>query len=674
MRYCSETGRADYYPPVLGNGDISFSVDAEGAVCLPEEAFPGIEGYAQVIYRAGRRLGVTHKSRGGILSFGTLHFEMQSTLVSFTQELAEQEGLMRSECVYEDGTRLRTEAFIHPEHPLYCVRKTVLSAPGTVKGAWHYRLCGYDELTEEAILRRESRPAGTGGRVAFVMSGMDRYRGEARLLTQGAFRAAEAEAEGLCLPFAAAAGESVSLFFCLADDRDGEDPAGENETVGNIAERLGFAGLLEENRASWRDYYARGYVRTADEMLDRIYSVALYHLRCLTTKWSIPVGLNQRLWHGKFFAFDEYYNFLGLLTANRKEQAKRVPVFRLEVCLEKAVERQTRFSEEQARFCWETDEYGQELAPPGHWMDHVFHMAVIALGAFEYYEYTRDLPFLKRCYRMIRACAKFFTLHMIYRDGDSAFVGRCTDLERLGSSVENPFMTGCGVIRTLEVTAEAAKILGTDEGFRAECLELAEKLRGSLPAEEGRYVPYLGCPEKSIGVFSGMFPFRVLEKDDGKLLAAWQDYTENGGAFGNMYPVGVRLSPWYAAWQAEGFARAGMGKEAYACLKLAYDSVGVFGEMFEINEPAVRMKPWFTTAAGVFLSAVSDMLVESDGETVRLLPACPLEDVSFRLAVKGGAVLEAEIRGGVLLRAELESDTPKTMQLIFRDTVREIRS
>lgn len=88
-----------------------------------------------------------------------------------------------------------------------------------------------------------------------------------------------------------------------------------------------------------------------------------------------------------------------------------------------------------AKFLWETGEKADiELSLIGTWLDHVFHMPVIGLGAFEFYEYTKDKDFLKKCYRMIRACAKYFTNYMVYRDGERFYIGKCTDLERLGCS------------------------------------------------------------------------------------------------------------------------------------------------------------------------------------------------------------------------------------------------
>ena len=122
-----------------------------------------------------------------------------------------------------------------------------------------------------------------------------------------------------------------------------------------------------------------------------------------------------------------------------------------------------------------------------------------------------------------------------------------------------------------------------------------------------------------------------------------------------MYKVGRQVSPWYACWKDEGFARAGKGERAYAALRQAYASAGVFHEMFEINEPGKIYRPWFTTAAGIFLSAVNEMLLQSDGSTLNLLPAwpCPSKRLAFRLSAKGGAIVELEMEAGEIKRLDV---------------------
>jgi hypothetical protein len=661
MRYSSIQNAPDYFPPILSNGDLSFPVDCEGAVFHTGKDFPPVEGFESVIYRAGHRLDFGHDRVPGILvSFGKLQFCSTGKISAFTQELREEEGLVCSRCTYDNGAEVETVSFIHPDAPLYCVRKTVLS--GELEAAWQYQLCGYSEDTQKAILSTSQTLTAQGGRLEFTILGQDIYCGNATVELDKTTSAVW-DSDILRLPISLREGESVTLYFSLTDNLDSPRQLSRD-----------YETLLAQTKTSWQDYFSRSYVKTSDETLNQIYRTALYHLRCYTTQWSIAVGISNLHWHGRYFAFDEYYGLLGLLGAGQWELARRVPDYRLKVCLPKAIRRQTSLTQEQARFPWITNEYGEETAIPGFWIDHVFHMSLIALGAFEYYEYTQDKAFLEQCYPMIRACAQFFSQHMIYRTEDGAFLGKCSDLERLGSSVENPFMSSCGAIRTLEVAAQAAKLLGIDQVYQAECLELSDLLRKSLPVEEDRYVPYRGCDQRSVGVFAGKFPFNVLKNDDSRMLHAWKDFIENGAAYGNMYKIGTQLSPWYACWQAEGFARIANGDLAYDFLQKAYPSTGVFGEMFEINEPDRRLRPWFMTAAGIYLSTVQDMLVQSDGKTIHLLPACPLADVSFKLPVKGGAMLEVEVKAGKLCAAVLTSSTPKAMTLVYKDTTQILRT
>ena len=162
-----------------------------------------------------------------------------------------------------------------------------------------------------------------------------------------------------------------------------------------------------------------------------------------------------------------------------------------------------------------------------------------------------------------------------------------------------------------------------------------------------------------MAVFTGQFPFQVLDPEDEKQRLAWADFIANEEKYGNMYATGKRVSPWYACWKAEAFARVGKAKEAWECLCQAFESTGVFSEMFEINEPGNRYRPWFTTASGILLSTVQDMLVQSDGKNIWILPAfpCENEDLSFKLSVKGGVILEVQIKCGNLTQLKLTGNT-----------------
>ena len=673
MIYSSTENREDYIPPILGNGEITFGASCEGTFSHTQSDFNGILTFEGCLFRAGRRLCVTHdRGKGDILSFGRLSFDTGSKLSDWTQELIPEYGLQKSVCRYDSGVEISSEYFIHPSENIYALRKR--TAKGKTKFSYTYSFVGHSHTVDEAIIEFGAKKSGNGAEITFTMLGQDKYTGIIRIFLDSECDI-EIKGRSVTLSRSVKENESVSVFLCIEDDLYGKKTFDEIERMNIKALNDGFDGLLSECLASWGEYYENGYAITGDSVLDHSYKTALYNLRCYATRWSIPVGINNASWDGKFFAFDEYYGFLGLLGANRLCLAKRVPEFRLRACLDKAIKRINQFGAPMARFAWETGEYGEELSPPGFWYEHVFHMALTALGAFEFYEHSNDKDFLSECYRMIRACAKFYTRFMIYSDlNGRLYVGKCTDLERLGEAVENPFMTSCGVIRTLETLVKAADILDIDKEYRDECEKTALKLRESLPENDGRFVPYAGCPQKSIAVFAGKFPFDVIKNDDERLLSAWDDFIVSENKYGNMYIGGSHVSSWYACWKAEGYARVGKGQEAYSCAKQALESAGVFGEMFEINEPGKRLRPWFTTASGIFLSTINEMLLQSDGKNVYILPAFPDlgKDISFKLSVKGGAVAEVYISGGKIKKLALtmkKGIRPKAFKVYFKKDI-----
>lgn len=647
MKYSSNMGGV-YNPPILGNGDIVLGIDKEGTLNYERQNFEHPSG---CVFRAGRRLMWKHDVRppAKLLSFGDFAFDRGSEVTAWSQELKETDGIIESVCRYADGATVVSTALLHPERNIYALKKQFDMAGEVV---FTYVLSGYDAHTSAAIEKLEILPLSNGAKIRFTMHGQDMYTGEVVVWLDRDCNVEVCE-NTVTLRTTVAAADTLCFYYTVEDDLFEEDPYAANDARLSNVKEVGFTGLLEQTQAHWNAYFEEGYVKTGDAVADSTYRVALYHLKCFATRWSIPVGINNCSWDGKFFAFDEYYCFLGLLGANRVQLAKRVPSFRLNVCLNKAIERASKYTDniEQARFFWETSEYGEELSIPGFWYDHVFHMAVVAVGAFEYYEHSQDKEFLRECYRLIRACAQFYTQKMLYTDKDGGvFVGKCTDLERLGAAVQNAFMTSCGIINTLECLVKAADILDTDKEYRDTCAVYARKLRESLPHDDEKYLPYPDCPQRSIGVFAGKFPFDVLDADDPYLQPAWEDFLCNESAFGNMYKVGKRVSSWYACWKAEAYARIGNEKEAYSALQQSLLSVGAFHEMYEINEPGSIFRPWFATAAGIYLSAMNEMLLQGDGENIYICPAYPVTEgeINFRLSAKGGAVVEATVLGGKL--------------------------
>lgn len=667
MIYESWQNRADYSPTLLANGDISLATGAQGTpLTVPKEIID--KSFGAYIFRAGRRHAQnTHKQINyNLFTFGTFDFSCQSELLHFTHELCLPHGYQKSVCNYLDGSKIESRFFVHQSFNLFALEKVFYGTPRIVSYVFTYNNGKNDRFS--ALKDSKINIKDNGVSIKFYADGQDTYTGEVRVFVDRPCKIRD-NGSSVTLSLDIGDGERFCFYICIEDDLFISDPINHNNQIENFVTQKGFDSLLSENTKLWTDYFDLGFVKTNDQKLNETYQSALYLLKCQSTRWSIPVGIYDNCWEGRYFAFDEYYGANALLRSNRLELAKRVPTFRIENCLNKAVSRAYASSDSkddiQARFFWETTEYGENATPNGYWIDHVFQMPIIALGAYEYYEYSLDKEFLARCYPMIRACAKFYTQNMIYYDAGEPYIGKCTDLERLGASKESAFMTTCSAISLLNICASAAKILETDEKYAGECEELSNALYDSLPHNGERYVPYPDCPHRSIGVFSGKFPFDVLDNSDQKMHSAFKDFIEHENTYGNMYKTGKKVSPWYALWKAQAYARCGNAKEAYKHLSQSFESVGVFGEMFEINEDSRRMRPWFMTAAGVYVSTLSDMMLSYKDDTIELLPAFE-GDVEFRLSAKGGYVIQAKVENGKLVMLKVNSVNLIRPKIYFR--------
>ena len=96
-----------YTPAAIGNGDLSLLIDYEGMQRQTEDGWgklvPGI-------WRAGHRYNTM---RGELIPFGYFLTEVQTEgePVDFRQSLDPRCGLVKSECVYQDGSRVSAETF-----------------------------------------------------------------------------------------------------------------------------------------------------------------------------------------------------------------------------------------------------------------------------------------------------------------------------------------------------------------------------------------------------------------------------------------------------------------------------------------------------------------------------------------------------------------------------------
>lgn len=670
-----------YVPPLLANGDVSLTLDCSCG--MQDRRYCGI---SPEIYRAGRRLALPSAGLVGMGRLKPIVVVDGKVCVwpeKWNQTLDVENARVLIDGVYGGGVRIQSEAFVCEAMPVVCVRRVLSNeCAKTVRVTSGMGLAAPD--IQQVV--GKWNPAGDGAwDFDYRLFGHRLVNGSTRIAlnpgSQNVDRGEDGLSRSLVETFDLKPSErrEQTSFVVFADDFE----AGGAQVADKIALRtkticeLGFDGLFEIHRKAWGRYYAESSVRIPDARMQRMYDVAQYHLKCNATRWSFPVGLFPHHWQGRYFGFDEMYAHQGLASSGHFDLARRCPEFRFST-LKTAKMRCGHYTpdggEYGARWCWESIEDGlNECAPQGFWYDHVFHQGTIARTAWTQYLFTGDVGYLRDVgYPVIRECARFFLANWVYEDSDgSAYIGKCTDLERLGPSRDRPFMTTCGAVYAMRAAAEAADALGVDSAEAARFREVADRLVAGLPVSEGRYLPYRGCTEESVAVLAGLYPFPVFDATNELQSAAAWHFARNGRTGGNMYPLGKGTCPWYAAKMAIAMTLLGERVEPVRWLSEASQDQGLFGETYEIGEPGHRRTPWFATASGCVVEAVNTMLLATHGGELHVCAATPSEwkDCSFVLPAYGGLVVDCEIAGGEVCRLSVaaRNGSQKPVRLVLPD-------
>ena len=668
----------DYVPAMLSNGrlcvfcDYTLSVPREEPRYEKKKLRPGI-------WWEGRRYG---DNSGKVSRFGYQFFPqgrlatrlvvdgaVQKAPASWRQRLDVRTATTTVSATYGGGVRLDGEMFVPRARNLIAVRQTVTAA---------------DALREVEIGVSYMSPRAerlVGAWTTDAASATWKMTAYARFVTHETIAVRTADGSPcdvklvdgnaeLTRKVRLAPGESKTFawYVTYADDLSASLPS-----VTPVPEEKGpvpdYAALRAAHVADWAAYFAESEIDVPDARIKAMSDMARYHLRCNATEWSIPVGVIQSHWQGRIFAFDEMYGVQGLLSAGHFSAAKIAADFRSatlrDACIRNNKNAKNPFYSHGARWVWEAAEGNEvESCPIGYWQDHVFHSAAVAQTVWTYYRYTGDLGYLKeKGYDVLRECALFFRRLCVQDMPDgTSFVTKCTDLERMGPGRDHAFMTTCGVIATLRAAAQAADLVGKDADLAADFRACAGRLVASLPVKDGRYVPYPGCAEESMGALSGLYPFQVFGRDSAEQVAAARHFLANGEAFGNMYATGKRICPWYAATMSIASLRAGDAEHPpVRWLQEAFRSAGCWGEYWEINEPKVsEFRPWFMTAAGNCLYAINQLFVTERDGALHLASGVPSDwkDYAFRLPAPGGFTIEIKVADGKLAHLRVTPRDP----------------
>ncbi len=588
-----------YSPIPVGNGDLSLMIDYTGS----NDATPPVYS----LHRAGVR---QQKTNTLLFPFGRITQKFcgnDSEITAWQQSINTANGLIQCRAEYKNGIAVESEVFCHLKRNIIAFRKNIRNSTGSCSFRFE---CGNAP-------RMNFAPVENG--LDYFFDGIAEYRGAIRFYSDAPFRTAY----GNGIFSLITERHDFTLFLCIDDDPGS----------------LSFDELLADSAKLWEEYHAESFIDVPDPEIMKTYEISKYHLRINQTRWSMPVGLFNTHFGGRYFAFDEFFCAHALASCGHFGMLKKIVEFRFS-CLPWARYRANGYYHDArpgARWEWETLENFEEGSLCGHWQDHIFHMAHIALETWYYCRYSGDSAWLReKGVKIIEACAEFYMDQAIINLPDRRkIITKCTDLERFGAGRENAYLTTCSVMATLKIAAECFAELSLRPERAQKYLETAEALRESLPGNEQLYFAIPANDQKSVAVLGGIYPYdNVMGLEDEKQLRSIFDFMENDAVFGSMYPgVEAKLCRWYAGWESIVLSRLGKTQMALECLTSRAEKTGVFGQIYEL---IAGDRPWFATGEGIFIQAVNELLMpNSDAANAGAADAL-WKRYSFKLRSRSG--------------------------------------
>jgi len=692
--------------PLIGNDEIKLCLDARGAM----HDFQARPSYPPPrIVWAGRR----HDHRNDRYSsnlfewgFLDLHLAGEARLPAVTrwsQRLHPRQGYVETVTAW-GAVEERTLTFVHLERNILVIhrqyRNLPLKHPRTVEAV--YTFCDA-EATDKPPFRTtwQTGAAWRGGIVAQTTAdGLTLYKGMVALRASTAGRSS-ARGNTLRLRVPLDAHDAVTIYLFLSDDL-GNDPQVVRSSIGTwmppgLAEverenqrrkivkpdpaatirdwrawvtKAGFKGVFASQQQAWRRYWAGVLIElpAGEAGLRAALDTQLYTLRCSRTAYSLPPNPFNSSWGAGYF-LDEAYGFEGLLALGADAiprgilewRRRTLPMASLMTC------------GRGAKYPPSANEAGRHLSDRnGTNFYHHGHIAMLVNYVRQFCAYHDDLPTLRRYYPIARECAEYFRNFILLElPGNNVMVAPGFDWDENDFPVQDGPCRSSGAAMMLAFAAVAAERLGLDRALVPEWRRLSD-----LALCLSRETSAVTVGDTGELATKGLAPYdyEIYDRPDPGIardpkVRAWRaQYRRTHGpaargehtsASASGAPEMLPLWSWGRLCNAHFYATQGLADRALEQLRHSLDTVMAFAALNESADPGLGRvhHPWFMTAAGAFVRAVTRMLLYPRDEAVFVLPGVPAawRDLEVELPAHGRVSVKVRVVDGHLAELTLSA-------------------
>lgn len=310
---------------------------------------------------------------------------------------------------------------------------------------------------------------------------------------------------------------------------------------------------------------------------------------------------------------------------------------------------------------------------------------------WQHYDFTNDLTYLKRIYPILKGAAKFYN-DMLIRDPAHGWL-----VTAPSSSPENTFYMPNGrtasicmgptidnqIIRQLFGNViRASRVLGIDPIFRDSLVKRLERIPPpGIVAPDGRLQEWLedyketDLHHRHVSHLYGLYPADLITPDSTPALAeACKKTLEARGDDGPSWSIAYKMIWW---------ARLYDGDRAYRILT-------------EIMKPTLATNINYGAGGGIYpnllsagppfqidgnfgaTAAIAEMLIQSHGGYIHLLPALPevwkASGMVKGLKARGNFTVDMEWKDGKVINYRISSPDHKAVKLKINGILREIRT